>query len=385
MHRIRPLRLLLLIALALAARARAAEHVWAELTAPAEGAQVREPYGLVEIRGTAGTGMPGKHDVAIAIDLSGSTWGPTGADVDGDSITGKPFRTGLPGETVERLTDPDDSIVSAELGAARRFVTRLDPATTRIALIAFAVSDRLLAPLGSGRDALLHALDGLAGHPLDGGTYFSGGLMAAADALANAPPDGGPRTRSIILLSDGLPNQPDPPAKAERWAVHAAQRAAQAGIRIYAFALGPEVVSNPGVFRALTDASGGELLMVEQPAEVLDYLPLVSLSHLDRVEIENLTSGRVARAVRLFPDGSFDAWAPLVPGRNRLQVRVVAQSGAKLELEREVTFEQVQDEQRRQLLIQALRDRTLETELAAQARQKREKALRRTLEISGER
>jgi hypothetical protein len=381
MRRIRPLLLLLS---ALAARAPAAEHVWAELSAPAEGAQVREPYGLVEVRGTAGTGMPGKHDVAIAIDLSGSTWEPTGTDVDGDHVIGKAFRTGLPGDTFERLTDPDDSIVAAQLGAARRFVTRLDPSTTRIALIAFAGSERVLAPLGTGRDELLRALDGLASHPLAGGTYFYGGLMAAVDALVNAPPDGGARTRSIILLSDGLPNEPPPLATAEKAALRAAHNAAQAGIRIYAFALGPEVVSNPGVFRALTDTSGGELLMVEQPAEVLDYLPHVSLSHLDRVEVENLTSGGVARAVRLFPDGSFDAWAPLVPGRNRLQIRVVAQSGAQLSVEREVTFEQVQDEQRRQLLIQALRDRTLETELAAEARQKREKALRRTLEISGD-
>jgi hypothetical protein len=88
--------------------------------------------------------------------------------------------------------------------------------------------------------------------------------------------------------------------------------------------------------------------------------------------------------VRLFPDGSFDAWAPLIPGTNRLQIRIVAQSGAHVSLERQVNFQQVEDEQRRRLLIQALRDRTLETELAAEARQKREHVLRRTLEISGE-
>jgi hypothetical protein len=208
--------------------------------------------------------------------------------------------------------------------------------------------------------------------------------MAAVDALENAPA-GGARTRSIILLSDGLPNQPAPLATAEKAALRAAQHAAQAGIRIYAFALGPEVVRNPGVFRALTDTSGGELLLVEQPAEVLDYLPHLSLSRLERVEVENLTSGGTARAVRLFPDGSFDAWAPLIPGKNRLRIRIVAQSGAQLDVEREVTFEQVEDERRRSLLIQALRERTLETQLAAEARQKRERALRRTLEISGER
>jgi hypothetical protein len=374
---------LLLLALGLPAPAARAERVWAEVAAPADGARVREPYGLVEIRGTAGTGIPGRHDVAIAIDLSGSTWEPTGTDVDGDHVTGRPFRTGLPGETVQRLTDPDDSIVSAQLGAARRFVSRLDPATSRIALIAFAGSERVLAPLGTERAALLEALDGLARHPLEGGTYFYGGLMAAIDALG-APDPGSAHTRSIILLSDGLPNQPAPLATAEKAALRAAQHAAQAGIRIYAFALGPEVVRDPGVFRGLVETSGGELLLVEQPAEVLDYLPHLSLSRLDRVEVENLSSGGTARAVRLFPDGSFDAWAPLIPGSNRLRIRVVARSGASASVEREVSFEQIQDERRRSLLIQALRERTLETQLAAEARRKRERALRRTLEITGE-
>jgi hypothetical protein len=299
---------LLILQTAFSARA---EHVWAELAAPADGARIREPFGLVEVKGKAGTGLPGSHDVMIAIDLSGSTFEPTGTDVDGDQVTGRPARVRIPGESVELLTDPDDSIVSAQLGAARRFVARLDAATTRIGIVAFASSDRILAPLGSERDALLEALDGLAQRPLEGGTYFYGGLMAAVDALEGVPGEAVPRQRSIILLSDGLPNQPAPQSTAEKAALRAAQNAAQGGIRIYAFALGPEVVREPGVFRALTDATGGELLLVERPAEVLDYLPHLSLSRLDRVEVENLTTGSSARAVRLFPDGSFDAWAPL--------------------------------------------------------------------------
>lgn len=362
-----------------------AEHVWAQLSVPSEGARVREPFGLVEIEGRAGTGLPGAHDVVIAIDLSGSTFEPTGTDVDGDRVTGRHARVRIPGEAVELLTDPDDSIVSAQLGAARRFVERLDPSDTRIGIVAFASSERLLAPLGSPRETLLAALGGLARRPLDGGTYFYGGLMAAVDALEGAPPGTGARQRSIILLSDGIPNEPPPQSTAEKAALRAAQNAARAGIRIYAFALGPEVVRAPGVFRALTDASGGELLLVEQPAEVLDSLPHLSLSRLDRVEVENLTTGTAARAVRLFPDGSFDAWAPLAEGVNRLRVEVIAQSGSRASLERRVRFERTDDPRRRELLIQALRERTLETELAAQARARRERVLRRTLEISGER
>jgi hypothetical protein len=377
------LALLALCATPLASRG--AEHVWADVSAPAEAALVREPYGLVEVRGTAGTGLPGNHDVVIAIDLSGSTFQPTGADVDGDHVTGELSNARIPGEPFELLTDPDDSIVAAQLGAARRFVERLDAGTTRIGLVAFAGSERVLAPVGAERAQLQGALDGLARRPLSGGTYFYGGLMAAVDALLEAGSPAAPPQRSIILLSDGLPNQPESESTAEKAALRAAQHAAAAGIRIYAFALGPEVVRNPGVFRALTETSGGELLLVEQPAEVLDYLPHLSLSRLDRVEVANLTSGDRARAVRLFPDGSFDAWAPLVAGPNRLRIDVIAQSGARIRVEREVRFERTDDERRRQLLIQALRDRTLETQLAAEAKRKRERALKRTLEIHGER
>jgi sugar phosphate isomerase/epimerase len=381
----RVLALVALVLLALLPAASRAEHVWAELAAPAEGELVREPYGLVEIRGSAGTGLPGKHDVMIVIDLSESTWEASGTDVDGDRVTGRPSHARIPGESVELLTDPDDSIVAAQIGAARRFVSRLDPATTQIGIVAFAGSERTIAPLGADRAQLLGALDGLGRRPLAGGTYLSGGLMQAVETLEGAAAGSAERRRSIILLSDGLPNQPESPITAEKAALRAAQLAARAGIRIYAFALGPEVVRDPGVFRLLTETSGGELLLVEQPAEVLDYLPHLSLSRLDRVEVENLTAKSSARAVRLFPDGSFDAWAPLVPGSNRLRISVVAQSGARTSLEREVRFEQTNDERRRFLLIEALRERTLETQLAAEARLKRERALRRTLEISGER
>jgi hypothetical protein len=63
---------------------------------------------------------------------------------------------------------------------------------------------------------------------------------------------------------------------------------------------------------------------------------------------------------------------------------VIAQSGSSIALERAVRFERSDDERRRELLIQALRERTLETELAAQARARRERVRRHTLEISGE-
>jgi hypothetical protein len=174
--------------------------------------------------------------------------------------------------------------------------------------------------------------------------------MAAIKVLEQAPLDEGEsRQRSIILLSDGLPNTPAPHSAAEKAAVRASQHAKRARVRIYSFALGPEVASRPKVFLDMAEANGGELLIVETPGEIIEFVPYMSLTKLDRVEIETLSSSKSARAVRLFPDGTFDGYAPLEPGPNLLKLR------------------------------------TLETELAAEARRKRDRVRARQLEIEVER
>ena len=66
-----------------------AEPVWAELDAPRQGQVVREPVGLVEVRGWAGTGQRGSHDVVIVLDRTASTFEPAGVDVDGDGTIGR--------------------------------------------------------------------------------------------------------------------------------------------------------------------------------------------------------------------------------------------------------------------------------------------------------
>ena len=80
-------------------------------------------------------------------------------------------------------------------------------------------------------------------------------------------------------------------------------------------------------------ANGGELLVVEQPGEIVDFVPHMSLTRLERVELENLTASKPGRAVRLFPDGTFDGYVQLVPGENRLRVTVYGEGGGVRELE----------------------------------------------------
>jgi hypothetical protein len=289
------------------------------------------------------------------------------------------------------LTDPDDTIAGAQLLAARRLIDRLDTRSTRMGIITFGRTERVHARVGTPAEQLRLALDRLPNRPEEGGTYFYGALIAAMKVLEQAEsPDGEERHRSIILLSDGLPNEPPPPALAAKAAVRASKHASREQIRIYAFALGPTVAARPQVFLEMVRANGGELLIVEQPGEIIEYVPYMSLTKLASVELENATTGEPGRAVRLFPDGTFDGFAPLVPGENLLRVTAQGEAGGVRVLELPVRFEKtagLSDEDRRRLeqLLRDLRARTVETELAQRARAKRQEALRRTLEITVDR
>ena len=380
--------LLLLSLLSGLARPALAEAIWAELRAPRSYELLRGPVGLVEVRGWAGTGVRGSHDVVLVIDRTASTFDASGVDVDGDGLVGRRvegFRH------LRVISDPGDTIQAAQLMAARRLIEKLNPETTRMGIVTFARTEHVLARIGTPRDRLLAALDSLPAKPGPGGTYFYGALIASIKVFEQATPDPAElRHRSIIFLSDGLPNRPSPPAAAAKAAVRASRHAAKAHIRIYAFALGPEVAAHPEVFLDMAKANGGELLLVEQPGEILDFVPHMSLTRLRRVEIDNLTTHKPGRAVRLFPDGTFDGYVSLVPGENLLRITIHGEGGGTRTLEQVVRFERTADDTafaRRQLqeLLEQIRLRTLETQLAAEVRRKRDRALARQLEIEIER
>ncbi len=364
-----------------------AERVWGELRRPRDHELIREPVGLVEVSGWAGTGVPGSHDVIIALDRTASTFEPSGVDVDGDGVVGKKLE-GFKHFTV--VSDPDDTIAAAQLLAARRLIEKLDTGTTRMGIVTFARTEKVIARIGTDRDGLMRALDELPRKPGPGGTYFYGALIASINVFERAPPGNGDRRyRSIIFLSDGRPNRPPPESAAAKAAVRASKHAANAKIRIFAFALGTEVAKHPEVFIKMVEANRGELMFVENPADIIAFVPHMSLTKLSGIEIENVTTGKSARAVRIFPDGSFDGYVPLAEGENVLRVTVKGEGGGIREIERTVLFEALpsdSDLARRRLeeLLRDIKLRTLETQLAEEARRKREKALARQLEIRTE-
>jgi len=368
------------------------ERVFVEIEAPEEGIAIRSPVPLVEIRGWAGTGLRGTHDVLLAVDRSLSAWRPSGSDIDGDGEIGRMREDVRDSDNADHpfwTTDAGDTIYRAEVLAAGKLIERLDPARTHMGLITFGGGGEVRAPLGSSASELAQALYHLPAHGDGGGTNFSVAIKRAiAEFERNGEKQKG-RTRSLMLLSDGFPSTGQSP-KGERVFIDvAARRAREAGVRIYGFAIGRRAVQNPEALQALTRQTGGDLMLVTDPAEVIELMPYTSLTGVERVEIDNLSTSASARSVRVFPDGTFDAYAPLHAGLNVLRVTAYTETGDTRVLDRRVFFERLPADtpQRRAEARRLLRDlqvRTIEMELAARARQKRKQARWRELDIQVE-
>jgi hypothetical protein len=375
--------LLAVLGAALASSARA-ERVYLEVDVPRSGDAVHEPINLVEVRGWAGTGLRGKHDVVIVLDRSGSTFRASGVDVDGDGVVGRQYPGEPPEEIMLWTSDFGDTIVSAETLAARRLVERLDPETTRMAILTFGGNTKVEAPLGSSRAQLLAALDALPPWPNENGTNIYGALETAIDAFETAPAEPGvTRQREILLLSDGVPTSPPvPPGAAQRISVHAARNAARAHARIYAYALGPTAAVARDRFDEIVRANGGELLVLDQPGDIVEFVPYLSWTSIAKVRLENTTNGEAGRAVRLFPDGSFDGFAPLQQGRNELRLTATSQQGTEASATCWVSFDKtIPDPEKLARFRKMLEVRAIETELAERASAKREERLKKQLEI----
>ncbi len=391
----RPLFLLTLVAALVANPLSASvEKIWLEIEEPHDQALVREPYPLVEIRGWAGTAIRGDHDVVLVLDRSGSTFEASGIDIDGDGIVGRNRIIEGPGGFRQLLvTDPGDSIARALTQAARGLIDRLNPETTRMGLVTFGRSERVLARVGSSREELLAALDSIPDRPETGGTYFYGAIIASIKVFQTAPESPGQRYRSIVFLSDGLPNRPPPDYFARKAAVRAAQHAGRDRIHIYSFALGPKVAENPQVFIDIADASRGQLLLVERPGDIVDFAPHLSLTGIRAIEVLNVTSGERGRAVRMFPDGSFDGFAPLVPGMNTIRLTATGEAGGEAVVEHQIRFEKTaadtpEGRARIAALLRELEARSIQMRLAEEIRARREELqlrLKRRLEIRPER
>ena len=329
---------------------------WLEVTAPRE-KRSSTSLPLIEVKGWASARRGRAHDLVIVLDLSDSSVRSSGLDLDGDGSSGRTDpeflawlaeQQGVRGALVERLqeVDLDDSILMAEVAAAEALIQRLDSRVFRIGIVVFSDSARVAAPLGSPRGRLTGALWEIRRGFFEElrGTNFGDAIQMAHAELVPDPGDGGERRaspedreRSILFLSDGAPTLPVHADRAQVHALQAAHAAAAADIRIYSFALGREAEEALEVYRRMAILSGGRFEKIGRPADAIARLRRVDLADLEELRVLNRTNGKPVRALRIFPDGSFDGFIELAPGKNLVEFTAKARDGNVTSVSRDVT------------------------------------------------
>ena len=236
---------------------------------PAEGDVVRGRTDLAPLSGVAVAGdRPANFDLMIVVDVSGSTRYPSGIDVDGDGRLGRQ-KAALVAALDTVNTDPDDSILAAEITGARRLLDQLDPHRVRVGVVSFSgeidpatgrrrsvgqIDSLLEHPLSSDFDRVRLALEAVQVRGPHGGTNMEAGVKHALLELAglpgarSVPRDGAKKV--ILLMTDGKPSLPFGRADVEdpedvQAVVAAAQLANSAGITINVYGLGPNAIDYP--------------------------------------------------------------------------------------------------------------------------------------------
>jgi hypothetical protein len=368
------------------------------VSAPAPNATTHLP--LIEVQGGAGRGAGAAWDLAIVLDLSESTLHASGLDLDGDGPEGHTdpgllerlaatgfAAPGLRNRLAEEV-DFEDTILAAELEAASVLIARVAGPRLRTGLIGFSDQARVLAPLGSPPAALERALTDLRIHLGEHlrGTHYAAAIEAAHRLLVpepEAPGDG--RQRAIVFLSDGAPSLPVFDGDHGRGAaLRATREAGLDGIRLFAFAFGDEGAAATELLAEMAEWTEGRSARVAQPEQLVSALRELALVDVARVVIRNVTTSASARALRLFPDGSFDAFVTLTEGPNRVRIEAVAGNGSGAVLERIVErlpgSAAADEAARGRELISELRQRTAEMEAWAEVEQRRQEQ-RRSLTI----
>jgi von Willebrand factor type A domain len=392
------LRRLLPVALACGLAALAnAEPLALRIERPLPGTTTRLP--LVEVVGGAGRGAQAGWDVAVVLDVSESTLHASGLDLDSDGPDGRSdpallerlVPSGFAGPGLARRLaeiDFEDTILAAELEAASALLARTAGPGLRSGLIAFSDQARVLAPLGSPPAASERALAELRAHLGEylRGTHYAAAIEAAQRMLVPTPDAvGDGRQRAIVFLSDGAPSLPVRWGDAgRRPALEAARAAGLDGIRIFGFAFGEGGAAATEVLAEMARWTDGRAQRVEQPEQLVSALRELQLADVARVSIRNETTDEAARAVRVFPDGSFDGLVPLAEGENVVRVEAYGSDGSGVYLERKLrrlpgAADAGEAALGRELLAE-LRQRTAEMEAWAAVERRRQEQ-RRSLSI----
>ena len=312
-----------------------------ELLEPSSGTRIRRLVPLALLQGRIGRLLLFDSDVVIAIDQSNSTLLASGLDIDGDGKVGKTRswakNGGGYGESKRRWTsDHGDTVLAAELALANVLVSGLSARGNRIGVLTYTDAVRVRSAVGNPE--LAHGALGRIRSIVDWtGTNHSRALDISADLLDSAARSSdGSRRRAVVLFSDGRPTVPNGEHWASTRALRTAEELATRGITVFTVALGED--QDADYMAELATASGGSPVSLADLRELAGGPGHPHMEPLE-LEIENLTAQDLARAVRTFPDGSFDAIVPLSEGENVLEVRALFVDGRRASARSVVHYE----------------------------------------------
>lgn len=374
-----------------------------EVDSPRSGDVVRGRTDVAALSGIASAGArPTRFDVMLVVDVSGSTRYPSGIDVDADGELGERRQSLIPGIPDEVNTDPEDSILAAEVHAARQLLEGLEPSRVHVGVVSFSgeidpstgrrrspdQQDAFLeVPLTSDYARVLAALEAVKLRGASGGTNMQAGLKLAVTELGGATgaqsrPRRGSK-RVVLFLTDGAPSLPfgmgnkQDPGDIES-VLDAARLAKVAGITVNVFGLGPGAIDYPVAAEQMAAISGGLYTPVRRPGDIVAMLTGVSFANIDDVVAVNLTTRDMSGPTDILvsPDGSFEGFVPVRPGRNRIRVSALASDGSRGSTELEILFKH-QDLTDAELEAELERVRRRNREIQLIMEQKRQEAFRR--------
>jgi hypothetical protein len=324
--------------------------LWLQIDHPSPGAVFGDQHGaFVAGRALAPMGEYRRLDVVLVLDVSDSTREPSGADVNGNGVVGEHRGGGVGAFLGLGSNDPGDSILAAEVAAARRLVERLDPRSTRIGIVTFAgeppVEGFLVigdvappavteVPLTGDYVEVQRGLDRIFERGPYGMTHMAAGVDQATVellGLRGAFSERDPESDKVVLfLTDGQPTLPygiEFEQGNTRAVLRAAERARKARVRVYTFGIGEDALEGPLAIVRLADITEGSFTPVRDPAAIIDVIEQVDFANLDGVTVRNVTTGAPATQSSTNPDGSWNALVPLKPGKNVIEATARATDG----------------------------------------------------------
>jgi hypothetical protein len=329
-------------------------NVRIEIEFPSDGEKIADSIcgAFVSGRAMAHHGDLRRFDVMLVLDTSQSTFDMTGADINGNGTVGKPRLGSIGSVFAVGTTDPGDSILAAEVAAARQLLRGLDPRSTRVGVIRFAGE-----PAGGGNgifnraprrpavtlQALTNdyshveiALNNILNNAPAGSTHIAAGVDQAMIELSGF--QGALSTKDaesekvVFFFTDGqptLPYGPGFPADNNRAVLRAASRANRQGIRIHSFAIGPEALEGPIATIGMASRTNGYFTPVRHPGDLVDVVEEVSFANLAEVQAINTTTGQPADPFRVTADGTWGGFVKLVPGVNQIEVTAFSDDGTE--------------------------------------------------------